>query len=52
MLETFVAILSDPAVILGIIAAVGLIALRKSVSDIIKGTFKTLFGFFDSSARG
>ncbi|MFM1652665.1 PTS ascorbate transporter subunit IIC [Brevibacillus sp. B_LB10_24] len=45
MLNFITAILSNPAFILGIIAAVGLIALRKSTSDIIKGTLKTLFGF-------
>jgi PTS system ascorbate-specific IIC component len=45
MLNFITAVLSNPAVILGIIAAVGLIALRKSASDIIKGTLKTLFGF-------
>lgn len=45
MLDTIVAIISNPAVILAIIAMVGLIALRKTTSDIIKGTLKTLFGF-------
>ncbi|MEK5172372.1 PTS ascorbate transporter subunit IIC [Heyndrickxia sp. FSL W8-0496] len=45
MLHTIALILSNPAIILGIIAAVGLIALRKSTSDIIKGTLKTVFGF-------
>jgi ascorbate PTS system EIIC component len=45
MLDFIVSILSNPAIILAIIAAVGLIALRKSTSDIIKGTLKTIFGF-------
>ena len=45
MLHTIASILSNPSIILGIIAAVGLIALRKSTSDIIKGTLKTVFGF-------
>jgi ascorbate PTS system EIIC component len=45
MLTFITSILSNPAIILGIIAAVGLIALRKSVSDVIKGTLKVLLGF-------
>lgn len=45
MLNIIVAILSNPAVILGLIALVGLVALRKHTSDVIKGTLKTLFGF-------
>lgn len=45
MINFITGILSTPAFILGIIAAVGLIALRKSSSDIIKGTLKTIFGF-------
>lgn len=45
MLHFITSVLSNPAIILGLIAAVGLIALRKSTSDIIKGTLKTLFGF-------
>jgi PTS system ascorbate-specific IIC component len=45
MLAFLTAFLSNPAVILGLIALVGLIALRKSYSDVITGTLKTLFGF-------
>lgn len=45
MLDFTVSILSNPAIILGLIAAIGLIAMRRTTSDIIKGTLKTLFGF-------
>lgn len=45
MLDFLTAVLSTPAVILGLIAATGLLLLRKSSSDVIKGTLKTLFGF-------
>ncbi|MFB6469244.1 PTS ascorbate transporter subunit IIC [Cytobacillus sp. Hz8] len=45
MLNFLVSILSNPAIILAIIAAVGLISLRKTTSDVIKGTLKTIFGF-------
>ncbi|MDF1509475.1 PTS ascorbate transporter subunit IIC [Robertmurraya sp. DFI.2.37] len=45
MLDIIVNVLSNPAIILGIIALVGLVALRKTASDVIKGTLKTIFGF-------
>lgn len=45
MLNFITAVLSNPAIILGIIALVGLVALKKTPSDIIKGTLKTIFGF-------
>lgn len=45
MLDFTVSILSNPAIILGLIAAIGLIAMKRTTSDIIKGTLKTLFGF-------
>ncbi|WP_284140809.1 MULTISPECIES: PTS ascorbate transporter subunit IIC [unclassified Virgibacillus] len=45
MIDILVSILSNPSIIIAIIAGLGLIALRKSTSDIIKGTMKTLFGF-------
>lgn len=44
MLTFITEIFSTPAFILGIIAAIGLIALRKTGSDIVKGTLKTIFG--------
>jgi len=45
MLDFLTEFLSEPAFILGFIALIGLIALQKSASDIIKGTMKTVFGF-------
>lgn len=45
MLSFITAVLSNPAFILGIIALVGLVALRKTSSEIIKGTMKTVLGF-------
>lgn len=45
MLSFIATILSNPAFILGIIALIGLIALRKAPSEIIKGTLKTILGF-------
>ncbi|CCQ92696.1 putative sugar-specific permease SgaT/UlaA [[Clostridium] ultunense Esp] len=45
MLSFITTILSNPAFILGIIALIGLIALRKAPSEIIKGTLKTILGF-------
>lgn len=38
-------VLSQPAVILGLVAALGLVAMRKSFSDIVIGTTKTMLGF-------
>jgi PTS system ascorbate-specific IIC component len=37
--------LRTPGVILGLVAGVGLIALRKSPSEVITGVLKTMFGF-------
>ena len=45
MLEFTVQFLSNPAFILGIVALVGLIALKKSISEILVGTLKTVLGF-------
>lgn len=38
-------ILSKPPLLVGLIALIGLIALRRSLSDIITGTLKTIVGF-------
>src|SRR5659263_244724 len=45
MLEFLTAFVSTPAFIIGFIALIGLIALRKSASDVVKGTLKTILGF-------
>ena len=50
MLNTIVSLLSNPSVILAFVACLGLILLRKSTSDIIMGTLKTLLGFLILSA--
>ena len=38
-------ILSTPAILVGLIALIGLIAQRKPIEDVIKGTIKTILGF-------
>lgn len=45
MVDIIVSILSNPSIIIALIAGLGLILLRKSASDVIKGTMRTLFGF-------
>ncbi|GGJ95763.1 PTS ascorbate transporter subunit IIC [Lentibacillus kapialis] len=49
-LSVLVDILSEPAVLVAIIAFVGLIMQQKSAADITKGTTKTLLGFIVLSA--
>lgn len=38
-------VLSEPAVLVGLIALIGLIAQKKPVTECIKGTIKTIMGF-------
>ncbi|MFD1065731.1 PTS ascorbate transporter subunit IIC [Oceanobacillus locisalsi] len=44
-LNLLVDILSEPAILVALIALVGLIAQRKNLSDTVKGTTKTFVGF-------
>ena len=45
LLSVLVDILSEPAILVALIALIGLIAQRKSLSDTMKGTTKTFVGF-------
>ncbi|UNX54615.1 PTS ascorbate transporter subunit IIC [Georgenia sp. TF02-10] len=45
MLGFITSFLSTPAFIIGFVALVGLIAMRRAASDVIKGTLKTILGF-------
>lgn len=45
IIKFIVDILKVPAVLVGLIAMVGLVAQRKSLADTIKGTVKTILGF-------
>uniref|UniRef100_UPI002633EC0C PTS ascorbate transporter subunit IIC n=1 Tax=Clostridium sp. TaxID=1506 RepID=UPI002633EC0C len=45
MLDFIVDILSEPSVLVGLVALIGLILQKKSVTDCITGTIKTIMGF-------
>ncbi|WP_067143456.1 PTS ascorbate transporter subunit IIC [Oceanivirga salmonicida] len=45
ILNFIVDILSNPAILVGFIALIGLLLQKKPVTDIIKGTIKTILGF-------
>lgn len=45
MLKLILDILSVPAVLVGLVAMVGLIAQKKPGTDVVKGTIKTIMGF-------
>jgi PTS system ascorbate-specific IIC component len=45
LLSVLVDILSEPAILVALIALIGLVAQRKSLSDTMKGTTKTFVGF-------
>jgi PTS system ascorbate-specific IIC component len=45
MLKLILDILSVPAILVGLIAMIGLISQKKSASDTFKGTVKTILGF-------
>lgn len=50
MLEIIIGLLSNASVIMALVAFMGLVLLRKSASEIISGTLKTLLGFLILSA--
>lgn len=50
VLDFIVNILSTPAILVGLLAFVGLCLQRKPIEDIVKGTIKTIVGFLVLSA--
>ena len=44
-MELIISFLSTPAVMLGMVAMIGLIAQKKSGTEVMTGTFKTIIGF-------
>ena len=44
MLKFILDILSVPAVLIGLVSMIGLIAQKKGLSDILKGSIKTIMG--------
>lgn len=51
-MKFIISLLSTPAVLLGLVALVGLLAQKKSRVDVLTGTFKTIIGFLVFSAGG
>jgi len=45
VLDFFVNILSTPAILVGLMALLGLVLQKKPVEDVVKGTVKTIVGF-------
>lgn len=50
MVSFLVKLLSEPAIVLGLVACVGLIAMKNKPSTIVTGTVKTILGFMVLSA--
>lgn len=45
ILNFIVDILKTPAILVGLIALIGLLLQKKSITDVVKGTIKTILGF-------
>ena len=50
MLDFIIQLLTTPAIMLGLVALIGLIIQRKVFGDVVKGTFKTILGILILSA--
>lgn len=51
-MDFLISFLSTPAVMLGLVALIGLVAQKKSGTEVMTGTFKTIIGFLIFSAGG
>ena len=45
MINFIVSLLDQPPIVVGIMALIGLVVLKKSTAQIVTGTFKTVIGF-------
>ncbi len=45
--EFMLGLLKEPAIMVGLIAFIGLVAQKSDVSTILKGSIKTVMGFFN-----
>ena len=50
MIDFLVKFLSEPTIVMGLVALIGLVAMRSSPSNVVKGTMKTILGFLILSA--
>lgn len=51
-MDFIISFFSTPAILLGIVAFVGLVAQKKTGTEVLTGTFKTIIGFMVFSAGG
>ena len=51
-MDLIISFLSTPAVLLGLVAMIGLLAQKKSMTEVLTGTFKTIIGFLVFSSGG
>ena len=51
-MKFIISFLSTPAVLLGLVAMIGLLAQKKKGTEVLTGTFKTIIGFLVFSAGG
>ncbi|MCH4168612.1 MAG: PTS transporter subunit IIC [Streptococcaceae bacterium] len=51
-MDFVISFLSTPAVLLGVVSMVGLLAQKKDITEVLTGTFKTVIGFLVFSAGG
>lgn len=51
LLDFIINILSTPAILVGLLSCLGLILQKKPIEDVIKGTLKTIVGFFGFGSR-
>ena len=49
-MKIIIDVLSSPAILVGLIALIGLVLQKKPLSDVLKGTIKTIMGFMVLSA--